>query len=453
MDVEARSGAAKTTLRHNVRNLPPAAWILVAGAFINRLASFAAVFLILFLRDDGFSVVRAGSVVAAYGVGELAGSALGGWLADRIGRRSTIVLSLYASAAAVLGLSRVGSLAVAIGVAFLAGVVFEAHRPAALALMADIVPPEGLVTAYAVLRLAANLGFAIGSVVAGFLATRSFVWIFVTDAATSVIFATIALTALPQGRVSRREQEPAAAAIHTAGADRAFLAVLFASVMVAFVFSQSQSTLPLEVVSRPGLTTQTYGWLLAMNSVIVVLFELPISAWTMHRPPRLMIALGSALVGLGFGLTTLATSLPALAGTVAVWTLGGDGRPPDRRRLRGPPGPRPPGRALPGSLRHGPFGGRDLRAGPGLDPVRGQPGRPVGPVRGTRRLRRADPAHVERPPSDRPRGDARADPRAGERPARRPHRTLIERLQPPGSLTHPGAGCIVSIYQLDISNR
>ena len=59
-----------------------------------------------------------------------------------------------------------------------------------------------------------------------------------------------------------------------------------------------------------------------MNSVIVVLFELPISAWTMHRPPRLMIALGSALVGLGFGLTTLATSLPALAGTVAVWTLG-----------------------------------------------------------------------------------------------------------------------------------
>ncbi len=322
MDVEARSGAAKTTLRHNVRNLPPAAWILVAGAFINRLASFAAVFLILFLRDDGFSVVRAGSVVAAYGVGELAGSALGGWLADRIGRRSTIVLSLYASAAAVLGLSRVGSLAVAIGVAFLAGVVFEAHRPAALALMADIVPPEGLVTAYAVLRLAANLGFAIGSVVAGFLATRSFVWIFVTDAATSVIFATIALTALPQGRVSRREQEPAAAAIHTAGADRAFLAVLFASVMVAFVFSQSQSTLPLEVVSRPGLTTQTYGWLLAMNSVIVVLFELPISAWTMHRPPRLMIALGSALVGLGFGLTTLATSLPALAGTVAVWTLG-----------------------------------------------------------------------------------------------------------------------------------
>jgi MFS family permease len=322
MDVETRSGAAKSTLRHNVRNLPPAAWILVAGAFINRVASFAAVFLILFLRNGGFSIVRAGWVVAAYGVGELAGSALGGWLADRIGRRSTIVLSLYASAVAVLGLSRVGSLAVAVAVAFVAGLVFEAHRPAALALMADIVPPEGLVTAYAVLRLAANLGFAVGSVVAGFLAARSFVWIFVTDAATSVVFATLALTALPQGRVSRREQEPPAAAIHTAVADRAFLGMLVASVMIAFVFSQSQSTLPLEVVSRPGLTTQSYGWLLALNSVMVVLFELPISGWTMHRPPRLMISLGCAVIGLGFGLTTLATSLPALAGTVAIWTLG-----------------------------------------------------------------------------------------------------------------------------------
>ena len=54
----------------------------------------------------------------------------------------------------------------------------------------------------------------------------------------------------------------------------------------------------------------------------MVLFELPLSAFTMRMPQRQMIAIGFLLVGIGFGLTGLAHSFPALALTVAVWTFG-----------------------------------------------------------------------------------------------------------------------------------
>ena len=43
----------------------------------------------IFLRSRGFSAEIAGQAIACYGFGNIAGSAFGGWLADRFGRRNT----------------------------------------------------------------------------------------------------------------------------------------------------------------------------------------------------------------------------------------------------------------------------------------------------------------------------------------------------------------------------
>src|SRR5204863_1330894 len=83
--------AERRTMRRNIRELPAAAWVLVAGNFVNWFASFAITFLTLFLTRRGFSVPQAGVALAAYGGGELAAAGLGGHLADRIGRRTTMV--------------------------------------------------------------------------------------------------------------------------------------------------------------------------------------------------------------------------------------------------------------------------------------------------------------------------------------------------------------------------
>jgi len=308
-------------MRQNVRELPSSAWFLIAGSFINRFGTFVVPFLVLYLTKKGFSTAKAGAAVAAYGLGEVIAGALGGHLADRFGRRATIVLSTFASAAVMLSLSQADGFELIMGLAFLAGLVSEARRPASLALLTDLVPEGQRVTVFAVLRLAENVAFAGGIALGGFLANHSFLWLFVGDAATSLAFGLMALFMLPEERRTARREEVERGGAVSILADRAFVLFLLATILLAFVYFQQQATLPLHV-RRSGLSPADFGLLLSVNGVLVVLFELPISSFTMRWPGRQMIALGFFLVGIGFGLTGFAHSLPLLMGTVAIWTVG-----------------------------------------------------------------------------------------------------------------------------------
>src|SRR5581483_1957149 len=85
-------------LLEDLRALPKPFWVLLAGMFINRFGTFVMPFLTIFLSGKGHSLTAASLAVSAFGVGALCGSTLGGWMADRIGRRTTIALSAFASA-------------------------------------------------------------------------------------------------------------------------------------------------------------------------------------------------------------------------------------------------------------------------------------------------------------------------------------------------------------------
>lgn len=85
---------ARPSLRQNLRSLPPAAWVLFGGTFVNRLGTFVMPFMTLYLTHQGFSVPQAGLALAMYGIGGVAAQFLGGWLADRIGRRNAIGFSM-----------------------------------------------------------------------------------------------------------------------------------------------------------------------------------------------------------------------------------------------------------------------------------------------------------------------------------------------------------------------
>jgi MFS family permease len=313
----------RRSMRQNLRELPPAAWFLIAGTFVNWFASFAIVFLVLYLTRRGLGVVSAGTALAAYGAGELCAGAIGGHLADRLGRRTTIAISMFGSAGSVLALYAVHAYPAIVALAFGAGITGETFRPAGRALIADLVPEGARVTAYAASRFAGSIGLASGSALAGFLANHSFLWVFISDAATSVAFGVIALSLLPETRKVTREQEgKLGGGYRSMLADRAFLLFLLGSAMIGFIFLQTNATLPLHVTRVAHLPISDYGLMLSLNSVLVACFELPISAWTMHRPAKAMIALGFVLFGVGFGLTAFAHSLPALLGTVAIWSLG-----------------------------------------------------------------------------------------------------------------------------------
>ncbi len=309
------------SFRDNLRALPPAAWILFGGTFINRFGTFVVPFLILYLTKIGYTSTQAGMAIGAYGIGLLVASSAGGHLADRIGRRNTIVLSMFGSAAAIMALSQARGYAAIVVLTGITGSLSELYRPASYALVGDLVAEEHRVSAMGVYRFAVNLGVAAGLATAGFLADHSFLLLFVGDAATSIVYGLIALFALPQGLRTYVKNERTGEALRVAARDRPFVIFLLATLCITIIDFQMGSTFALHVKSL-RFPSSTYGLLISTNGLLIVLFELGITQWTRRFAPRPMIALGYLLAGAGFALTGFARTVPALAATVVIWTLG-----------------------------------------------------------------------------------------------------------------------------------
>jgi MFS family permease len=296
-------------------------WWLFAGSFVNRFGSFVSVFLVLYLVDRGYSVPAAGAVAAAYGVGGLGASVIGGYLADRLGRRNAIALSMFSAAVTALALSQVEGLVALWTLTALFGLASDLYRPASAALLTDLVPAERRLVAFAGYRLAINAGFAVGPAVAGFLAERSFFWLFVGEAATSAVLGVLALVALPEGVRTRRHEDDSGVALRTIRGDRPFLLFLVAVVLSGFVYWQSGAAFPLHVRDS-GLSNSVYGLLIGFNATIIVFLELPVVRFVRRFPAPRVIAVGVLVTGIGFALTAVSHSVLPLAATVVVWTVG-----------------------------------------------------------------------------------------------------------------------------------
>jgi MFS family permease len=289
--------------------------------FLNKFGAFVVPFLALYLTRSGYTLADAGLAIGAYGVGNFVASLLGGYLADTIGRRKTILLSMFSGAGTMLLLSQAHSLPMIIGLAALAGLASEFYRPACSALLTDLVPPSQRVTAFAAFRMAFNAGWAFGPATAGFLAAKGFFWLFVGDAATSILFGLVALLALPRDTKRPRRESSWGETARLVRSDFKFQKIILASFFVAFVFMQMSSTFGVHITNL-GFSAATYGALISMNGALVVFCELPLTTITRRFATRRVLAAGYLLIGLGFALNAFAHTVPALAACVIIFTLG-----------------------------------------------------------------------------------------------------------------------------------
>src|ERR1044071_6381560 len=118
------------SLLTSLRQLPRPVWILFAGTFLNKFGAFVIPFLSLYMTGRGFSVTDAGMAMGAYGAGHFLACLIGGQLADSIGRRPTLVLSMFSTAFVMLTLSLARSFELIVALTLLAGLTGEVYRPA-----------------------------------------------------------------------------------------------------------------------------------------------------------------------------------------------------------------------------------------------------------------------------------------------------------------------------------
>ncbi|MBT5900629.1 MAG: MFS transporter [Opitutaceae bacterium] len=316
-------------LMSEISTMPRALWVLTGGQFINRFGSFVFPFLSLYLVEQNLTLGKVAWVIGAMSVGGIFAPFAGGYLADAMGRRNTIVLSLVGSAVTVLGIYFASSFIGLVAISFLHGFLTYMFGPAANALMSDVVPAEKRVLAFAIFRLALNAGFAAGPAVAGFLFTRSPMLIFVGDAVTTLVFAGLALALLPHGlrTVKGRVSSPRVAwlswkeAAQDGWRNGPFLQLLIAKLFMAVAFVQVFNILALDTKAR-GLTTVEYGLVMGFNGFIIMVVELPLAQWIKRFPAKPVSALGFGIIGLGCGSFAFANELWEFFVAMGLFTLG-----------------------------------------------------------------------------------------------------------------------------------
>ena len=290
-------------------------------------------FLTLYLTvDRRLSASTAGLAITIYGISAIVIAPLSGRLSDRLGGLRIMKTSLVLSGIVLLIFSFVHSLSGIFAVTAVWAITSEAFRPPSMAIIGELAGPQQRKAAFALTRLAINLGMSIGPVIGGFLAMHSFKLLFYVDGATSILAGAL-IAILPwrqfnpqalEKDVVQKTNDDIIPRLRYSDVlrDRLFIYFLLAMIPIELVFFQPLAAMPLFLVRDLHMTEAGFGALLAINTVIIILVEVALNAAMADWTHRYAISLGALLVGTGFGALIFVNSVSAAGATVVIWTFG-----------------------------------------------------------------------------------------------------------------------------------
>jgi MFS family permease len=308
-----------------VEGLPPTYWLIWTGTLINRLGGFIIPFLTLYLTSQRqIPVSQATLMVSLFGAGSFLAQLSGGELTDRLGRRPVMLMSFFITPIFMIALGIARSLPLIATVTFIVGFFTDLYRPAVGAAIADLVPPESRTRAYGYNYWAINLGAAVAPFLAGLIAEYNYLILFLADAATTAIFGMIVYFGIRETRPAEAHHTahaPVSERIDQLKREPILLVFSILALFFGMIYMQGNVTLPLDMQAN-GLGPQQYGSAIAVNGLLIVFLTIPVSNMAARWRRFETIAVSTILLGLGFGVTAPAHTLPLYMLSVVIWTLG-----------------------------------------------------------------------------------------------------------------------------------
>lgn len=303
--------------RNSYGGLPKYVWLLSLVMLINRSGAMVLPFLSLYLTSSlNFTLAQAGWVMSAFGLGSVAGSFTGGKLVDRIGHYKVQFGSLFISAFFFIAMIWVTSFWGVCLMIFLTTTVTDAFRPANFAAVGSYTTKENRTRAIALIRMAINLGFALGPAVGGFLAyTYGFHYLFIADGVTCLVasvFLAVSLRDTHETRTQETEIETIdtlegtkESEVQSPYRDRRYMLFILMLSLNAIAFFQLLSTYPLFFKNEYLLNESQIGLLMAFNGLLIAATEMPLIYVIEKRFSKYQIVmLGTALIGASFWVLT-----------------------------------------------------------------------------------------------------------------------------------------------------
>ena len=303
-----------TIIIHKLKSIfeefPLKFWVLVAAMFVDRVGGtlIFPFFALYITQKFNVGMTQAGVLIGIFSVSGLVGNMLGGALADRFGRKGMVLFGLVFSALSSVTMGLVNDLAVFYVLAVVVGLLSDVAGPAWQAMIADILSEEQRAEGFGVMRVVGNLAWIVGPTIGGFMAARSYLLLFIMDAVSSLITASIIFRFIPETKPEAPSDPPHESLLGTfAGyfkvlGDRLYLAYIIASMLMLLVYLQMYNTLSVYLRDVHGIPPQGYGVLLTSSAVTVIIFQFWVTRRVKGRPPMLMMALGTFFYLIGFSM-------------------------------------------------------------------------------------------------------------------------------------------------------
>jgi len=309
---------------------PRTFWIVIAITFIDRIGgSLLFPFFALYITSKfNVGMTDVGVLFAAFSVSSFAGSAIGGALTDRFGRKGIIMFGLIASSFSTVAMGFVTSFHFFFILAFFIGILTDVAGPAHQAMIADILPEEKRADGYGILRVAFNLSVVIGPAIGGFLAARSYLLLFLSDAVISLFTVVLIAIFLPETKPQAHPDAPKETVAGTfvgygqVFRNTAFMLFLGAILLQVFMYMNMNTALGVFLRNEHGTPASGYGLLLSINAAMVVLMQFPITRRITKYPPMLMMAIGTFLYVIGFSMYGFVASYTMFVVAMVIITIG-----------------------------------------------------------------------------------------------------------------------------------
>jgi MFS family permease len=326
------------------RQYDPQFWLMVSGNFISTAgASMVSPFLMIYATDKlGIPLSTAVTLITINAGTTLVSSPLAGSLADRVGRKLVLNASLTLSGLTYLGLRFAVTYPSLALLMFCLGLSNALYSVGADAMMADLVPSEKRVDAYAISRMMNNAGFAIGPAVGGFVAATSYKLTFLAGAVGMLTYSLL-MVILARETLERGGTQRSAASALVGGyaktaipgaersVDQGFGRLFRDGKYLAFIGTMSIGLIApgmlwvlLAVYTKNyfRMPENVYGWIPTTNALMCVFVQVVVTRITRRHSTLPVVAAGMLIYAIGVGSVALMSGFWGFWISMVVLTFG-----------------------------------------------------------------------------------------------------------------------------------
>jgi MFS family permease len=315
-------------LRDTYHAYHPQFWLMTIGIFISTAgASMVMPFMLIYATSRlAIPLSTAGTLISISAGTTLFSTFLAGWLADRVGRKLIMNVSLTLNGLTFLAMPFAVTYPRLAAAMFAIGLSNALYAVGADAMMADLVPSEKRADGYAINRMLNNAGFAIGPAVGGFMAARSYNIAFMAGATGMLLYSGLlfflARETLHKGEVTAAPTPAPAGGYGQIFRDVRYLT--FIGTMSIGLIAPGMLWVLLAVYTKTnfGLPENVYGWIPTTNALMCVFVQYSVTQFTRRHATLPVTAVGMLIYAIGVGSVALMAGFWGFWGSMVIITFG-----------------------------------------------------------------------------------------------------------------------------------